>query len=129
MRTYLFTPVFAVLAITSFARGEDDAPPPRWNTTVECEMVILRQKDALALLPDLLDEKKAEGAYARIQKLIGSGDAELAANLIAKVRDREKGSSETVEELRYGTEYNPPYLPQNAPENVRMPGPLVGGSG
>src|SRR4029078_9579101 len=37
-----------------------------------------------------------------------------------KVRDREKGTSETVEELRYGTEYDPPNLPQNVPENVEV---------
>ena len=81
-------------------------------------MVVLPQKQALTLLPDLMNAKRIEGAFAKIQQLIGSEKAQLVANLVGKLRDREKGLIETLEEVRYPVEFDPPNVPQNVPENV-----------
>jgi hypothetical protein len=97
---------------------EDDVRWTRkWNVTAECQMIVLPQKVALPLLPELLDEAKIEGAFAKLQELIASGTAQLAANLLLKSRDGEKAVAESIEELRYGTEFDPPQLPQNAPND------------
>jgi hypothetical protein len=83
-------------------------------------MVIVPQKAALSLMANLLDENKIETAYGQLQKMIVDGDAELVAHLVSRAQERERSVSESVEEMRYGTEFDPPQLPQNAPENIAV---------
>ncbi len=112
------------------------ADEPRWNATAECQMVTLPQKTALALLPELHDEAKIEAAFAKIQESIAKSEAQLVANLIAKTTatlqslqqpapstlapsppappQSKMAVAESVEEIRYGTSYDPPQLPQGA---------------
>jgi len=101
---------------------------PQWNITAECQMIIVPQKVALPLLPDLLDESKIESVFSKLQALIGDGEAELAALLVTKAQDNDKGVAESVEEMRYGTEFDPPQLPPNTPENsaILKDWPIIG---
>jgi hypothetical protein len=110
-----------LLALAALAHVSGQAPNAAeehsWNITAECQMVIVPQKTALSLLPELLDEVKSEAAYRKLNQMIEAGQAELAAHFVAKVSDSENAVVESVEELRYATEFDPPNLPQNAPEN------------
>ncbi|MCE9610894.1 MAG: hypothetical protein K8R23_11930 [Chthoniobacter sp.] len=112
----MLLPILCLLGLLAGSRAEDQ---PVWNLVAECQVVVLPQKVALPLLGDLLDETKIEAAYARIQEMIASGKAELVGNQIAKMPSGTRGVSETVEELKYATEFEPPSLPQNAPENIQ----------
>ena len=93
----------------------DEEKPVQWNVTAECQMVILPQKAALALLPDLNDDAKIESAYARLQTMIEKGEAHLAANLLTKGPSGERGHTESIEEVRYPVEFDPPNLPDKIP--------------
>jgi hypothetical protein len=116
MRLLFFLPVLSI-ALVSLA---EEPGARRWNITAECQMVTLSQKLALPLVSELNDETKIEAAFARLQELIGKGDAQLVANIVAKARDGEKIISENVEELRYATQFNPPQVPEKAPENLEV---------
>lgn len=121
--------LFATLALVGASAQSTDDPKERlWNITAECQMVVLPQKAALPLLPGLLDESKIEGAYEKVQQMIASGEAELASHLVVNFRDGERAVSESIEELRYGTEFDPPYLPDSAHQNpaVLKNWPVVG---
>ncbi|MDB6155668.1 MAG: hypothetical protein JWL90_4121 [Chthoniobacteraceae bacterium] len=83
-------------------------------------MIVLPQKNALRLLPLLNDSTKIEAGYLEIQDLIKSGDAELAAELVAKAVDGAKGVSKSVEEIRYPTEFDPPQLPVNVAKEKQL---------
>jgi hypothetical protein len=108
MNPRLLLPVLTALACAAPLH----AVAPGWNVTAECQMVTLPQKLALALLPDLQDEQKIEAAFARVQELIAKGEAQLVANLIVKSLSGEPATAESVEEIRYATEFDPPNLPQ-----------------
>ena len=104
-------------AIRTHAEEAAPAKSAKWNLTAECQMIVLPQKLALPLLPELLDETKIDAAFAKLQELIASGTAQLAANLVVKMRDGQRSVAESIEEMRYGTEFDPPQLPQNAPND------------
>ena len=97
------------------AAKTDEEKPVHWNVTAECQMVVLPQKAALALLPDLNDDAKIESAYARLQAMIEKGEAQLAANLLTKGASGERSHAEAVEEVRYGANFDPPQLPDKIP--------------
>ncbi len=104
--------VFALAhAVPLFA---DD--PVRWNAVTECQMVVLPQKAALALLPELQDDAKIDAAFAKLQTMIAAGEAQLAANLVAKSIAGQKSTAESVEEMKYATEYDPPIFPDKIPK-------------
>ena len=112
MRLPFLPRVASLVAAITLSSSADE--PARWNVTAECQMVVLSQKAALALLPDLNNEAKIDAAFAKIQAMIGKGDAQLAANLLAKSLDGNKATAESAEEMKYPTEWNPPQLPDQA---------------
>lgn len=72
--------LFATLALArASAQSTDDPKERRWNITAECQMVVVPQKAALPLMPELLDEAKVEGAYEKVQQMIAAGEAEFAS--------------------------------------------------
>jgi hypothetical protein len=75
---------------------------------------------ALPLIPDLLDDAKVEAAYAKVQEMIAKGEAQLVANLVGHSKDEGRILAESIEEMRYATEYNPPELPENAPDDPKV---------
>ena len=110
-------PIFIGLALAVLCAAEE---PRRWNVTAECQMIVLPQKLALPLLPQLNDEATIESAYAQLQEWIAKGDAQLAAHIVAKALDGEKAEAVAVEEFRYATEYDPPHLPTESPVNLEV---------
>jgi hypothetical protein len=95
---------------------EAATPAAGWSVTAECQMLVLPQKLALAVMPGLLDDdafdKEWEGVKAKIQK----GEIKLAADVIVAGEAGKKLQSDTGEEFRYPIEFNPPDLPHNIPE-------------
>jgi hypothetical protein len=113
---FLFLSLLIFLAAFPSAAEES----PGWNITAECQLIVLPQKLALPLLPDLNDEAKIERAFAKLQQLIVKGEAQLAAYLIARSNRDEKVSVESIEGFRYATEFDPPPVPWHAPVNPKI---------
>jgi hypothetical protein len=89
--------------------------PPVWLVVAECEMVILPQKAALPLIAEFSDDDKADAAWDKVQKMIESGEATLAGDLMVKGGGGQTLISETVEEVRYAKEFKAPALPDKIP--------------
>jgi len=85
----------------------------RWMLIGECQMVVLSQKAAWPLIPDLSDDEKIEAAWTKLQQMIERGEATLAANLMVRGEPGEKLVAESFHELRYATEFQPPELPDS----------------
>lgn len=118
MKAFSLGVLFLTGCLASIANAEEPVnvePHLRWNATAECQMVTLPQQAALALLPELNDDARIESAFARLQAMIEKGEAQLAANLLAKGRDGEKCNAESIEEMRYPTSFDPPKLPDKLP--------------
>jgi hypothetical protein len=102
----------------------------RFNVTGECQMVVLPQRAALALLPDLVDDSKTEEASARLAQMIDKAEARLEASLVVRTHEGKKSMASAVEEMRYPTEFDPPHLPNGIPKDnaveVLKNWPLVG---
>lgn len=93
-------------------------------------MVVLPQKTALALLPELVDDSTVDSGFAKVQALIARGEAQLEANLVVKGEAGKKSMVEGTDEIRYPTEWDPPHLPNQVPKEnaveVLKHWPLVG---
>ena len=76
------------------------------------------------------DDEKIEDAWAKAQQMIARGEATLEANLDLKGEAEQKLSAESVEEVKYPTEFDPPQLPQDVPKEkiaeVLKHWPIVG---
>src|SRR5687768_10975944 len=102
MASRLFSVLVLSLAISAHSAAQAETPPTsqkstvqesvakRWVVIGECQMVILPQKEALSLLPDLLDEKKIEAAYAQVQTMIQAGRATQVAKLVARSQESKR---------------------------------------
>ncbi len=108
--------VFLLLPGLATAHAEQKPKPSPWIVTIECQMIILHQRAMLALLPDLYDESKIDAASAQLDSMIAKGEAELAANLFLRTPGGQNAVAETVEAIRYPTEYSTPNLPEKLPE-------------
>jgi hypothetical protein len=122
--------VLTWLSLTLHARSEDKAGDGRWSIFAECQMVVLPQKAAWPLLPDLDDDEKVEAAWAKMQRMIEHGEATLIANLTVRGQTGVKLVSASVEELRYAVEFTPPEVPNSVPKEkaveVLKNWPIVG---
>ncbi|MDQ3621243.1 MAG: hypothetical protein M3463_01970 [Verrucomicrobiota bacterium] len=78
----------------------------QWLVQAELQAVVLPQEQALALLPQLTDEKQAAPALAKIQEMITANRAKLVGSMIAKTKGDEKAVVRSGEEVRYGTEFD-----------------------
>jgi hypothetical protein len=109
-----------MLGFNALARAEDEKTEVRWNVKGECQMVTLPQKAALLLIPDLSDETKIEAAWISLQQMIVRGEATLVANIVLVAKSGERVVSESIEEFRYPTEYDPPQLPDPKESNAEV---------
>jgi hypothetical protein len=111
-----------LLALLSLGEAKSQSADEEytWNVTAECQMVIVPQKLALSLLSELLDEGRSDAAYGKLQKMIEAGQAEVAAQLVARSSDNDRAVTEAIEELRYATDFDPPSVPQNSEENPKI---------
>lgn len=76
-------------------------------------MVELPQAKALALLPDLNDDAKIDGACAQIMEAIGRKEATLVGYPVVHSLSGDKATVETIDEILYPTQFQPPQMPQN----------------
>lgn len=109
-------PLIASLGLLASVHADDAVSEVRWSLSAECQMIVLPQKLALPLIAELNDDAKIEAAWATAQQMIGKGEATLVANLILKGEAGKTLLSESVEELRYAVEFDPPQLPQDVPK-------------
>ncbi len=79
-------------------------------------MVTVPQKTMLSLVADFRDDTKAAAAWDRVQQLVAGGEATLVAAFAPRGAQSQSLVSESVEELRYPTEFVPPNLPDKMPE-------------
>lgn len=136
--TYPFTVVRSLAAALVIfvcpvaATFAEDPAAPHWSVLAECQMIVLPQKLALPLIPGLLDDKGFAKAYADLQTLLEKDQAKLVADLIVKGVAGADLASESSEEIRYPTEFEPPQFPQEVTrENiveVLKSWPLIGPS-
>jgi len=97
--------VLCALLLAATAPAE---PDKRWNIRVELQVVALPDALAVPLVAELMDEKKIDPAYARIQELLANGTAKLIGWPIVTTHSGERATAEATREIRYASEYNPP---------------------
>ena len=101
---------------------------PAWNVRVEMLMVAMPQEKALALLPDLRAPEKIETAMVAVFTALEHKEALLMGYPEVITVDGQRGTSETILEKRYPTEFNPPVEPLDVPlrnrKRMRFP-PLL----
>ena len=111
-------------ALLFFTPGFACEDPFVWNIRIEMQIVAIPDKIAVPLVAELMDEKKIEPAYARIQELLAKGTAKLIGWPIITTRSGQKAIVEAVDEIRYASEYAPPtvsFTPSvNATETVKI---------
>jgi len=83
-------------------------------------MVTLPQKAALPLIASFGDDDQSDAAWDKVQKMIESGEAKLVADLSLKGSNGQTLISETVEEVRYAKEFQPPALPDKMPSEKAL---------
>ncbi|MEA3210783.1 MAG: ral secretion pathway protein [Chthoniobacter sp.] len=93
-------------------------------------MVTLPQKTALPLIAQLSDEAQVEGAWVSLQAMIARGEAALVANVVLNGVAGKRLVSESIEEVRYPTQFDPPQVPHEVPKEnaaeVLKNWPIVG---
>lgn len=109
-------PTLIALGFATSVFADDAISKPRWSIHAECQMIVLPQKLALPLIAEMNDDAKMEAAWATVQRMIADGAATLVANLDLKGVAGERLTSESVEEVRYPTEFDPPQLPEGVPK-------------
>jgi hypothetical protein len=118
MKRALLFLLFWATAIDPASRGDEKPLASRSRFIAQIQMIVLPQKDALRLLPQLLDEKRMEGVFAILQRSIATGTAQLEANIIVPLLDGEPSMAKTVEEVRYSHDYKPPNVPDSVLERA-----------
>lgn len=84
------------------------APPVPERLKIECDMIIVPQAEALALAPELENEARIDAAWQQLQQMLQAGTATAIAHLLGRSAINQRTSIETVEEMRYASEFEPP---------------------
>jgi hypothetical protein len=79
-----------------------------WNVRAELLVVDMPQAKALALLPELRDSAKIDGAVTQIMAAIDHNEATLVGYPVVQAVDGQPGDAEPISEKRYPTEFEPP---------------------
>jgi hypothetical protein len=118
------------------ARADDSANSGKqtgaWKVFAECRMATLPQKAAISLIEEFGETEKANDAWDHLERMLENGDATQEADLIVQGAVEKPLASKCVEEVKYPSEYNPPYIPQHlslkaASEALKI-WPLIGAS-
>lgn len=130
MISRLLSATLSVLCLAGLAIAQETKDTQEWSITAECQMILVPQKIALGLIAELSDDAKIDAAWPRVQQMIEQGQIESLASLVVKGRPGGKLIAETVEAMRYATEFDPPQVPDKLPhENaleVLKAWPVVG---
>ncbi len=79
-----------------------------WDATCDLQVVSLPEDLALPLIDKLRDPHSSEGAFKDLQKLIAEKRATLVGWPVVTTQSGHRAVAEQVDELRYGTEFEPP---------------------
>ena len=85
----------------------------KWNVRVEVLMVALPEEKAFALLGDLGDDSKVDGAYAQLMEAIKHKEGKLVGYPIVYTDEGHRGSSATNVEKIYPTQFDGRNSPTN----------------
>ncbi len=109
----------------------DRKPAGEWKVFAECRMATLPQKAAMVLIEEFESPEKADAAWSHLDRMLEDGEATLEADLIVQGSEEKSLVSQSLEELKYATEFEPPRLPQRlssaeeAPEALKV-WPVIG---
>jgi hypothetical protein len=101
---------FGLVAGPLVAQEENEEPRPKWRVHVELHVVRLGEKKAFGLLPELRDEKKIQGAWQKLEKMIAAGEAKLEASPGGVTEDGDSIKVWEGEEVKYPIEFEQPQL-------------------
>lgn len=110
-----FRHIAAIVSLTAalaFAQAENAAVPANqteWTVCVDVQMVSITPRLALKLVPELTERKSVDAAFARLQEMIVSGEAELLAWPRVCVGSGVRGLAESVEKQIYPTDFQNPH--------------------
>lgn len=87
--------------------GFEKMPPDAANFDLYIEVMIVQLPKAVAVrfLPQLLDPKQIDAAAAKLLEMTGGERARLVEWPMVVTRNGERGVSESVDEIRYATEF------------------------
>ncbi len=101
-----------------------------WGVIAECQMIVLPQKLALRLIPDLSDEGRIDAAWSKLQTMIGQDGVTLAANLIVRGDAGTRMITDSFEGVCYPSQFDPVNLPEEisgtSPVHALKNWPIVG---
>lgn len=112
-----------------WACGEEAAPLPApavaapaapTSVRLDVQMVSVSMAEARNLVPALENGKTADAAWTRLEAMIARGEAKLLAWPVLWLQNGVRGTAESVQEVRYATEFDPPQFP-----NIFGRGPLI----
>ncbi|MDB6152934.1 MAG: hypothetical protein JWL90_1387 [Chthoniobacteraceae bacterium] len=105
-----------VLLATRLTSLADDADGVKWTVRAEVQIASISTKQALSLLPELLDEARIEEGFKRLQAMISNEEALLLAWPIFWSHSGTGADSKSVEEIKYPDPDNIiPSIPRNFP--------------
>jgi hypothetical protein len=132
---FIATPFLSLVAVwTCVGRAAEPVdggkPESHWKLFAECRMATVPQKSALALIAEFGEPERVNAAWDHLERMLEAGEATLEADLIVQGGEEKPLVSESVAEMRYATEYEPPQIPQRlsakaAPEALKA-WPLIG---
>jgi hypothetical protein len=113
--------LFAMLALMAPSLADSN----QWPVRVEMQIVSIPTSTALQLVPALRDRRQIGSAFAGLQTKIDRGEATLIAWPIVWTTSGQRGESESMEELRYPTEFDPAQFTQNGARTIPRPSPRI----
>ncbi|RYD83851.1 MAG: hypothetical protein EOP84_07125 [Verrucomicrobiaceae bacterium] len=105
--------VCLLLCLAGRVSAQEKKDDPHWIITAECQMILVPQKLALELIPELSDDGKIDTSWERGQKLIVQGEIEVLGKLLLKGDADEKMVAESIEEMRYPIRFDTPNIPHD----------------
>lgn len=106
-------------AVTCIVRPAGAEEAKLLSYAIECQMVTVPGKLLPPLVRALTDDARAKEGHELLQKMLAQGDAVLEGLLVAQSCNNEKEwigfvSAESLEEIVFPTDYEPPDLPSTA---------------
>lgn len=96
--------------------AQDTKDAEEWSITAECQMIVVPRKAAFRLIAGLNDETSFDATWKNASEMIDKGEITVVADLVATGSANQKLVSESVEEVKYPTEFDPPQLPERMPQ-------------
>jgi len=116
----MFPRLASVALLAMLASAPAQASDEAWKIHVELQAIMLPAKDALALLPELSDDKSMPAAWAKVEAMLADAKAKVSAILLGQTQG-EKIEVRQGEDVRYATEYTTPWPIQHPADDKAGP--------